>query len=120
MAEGIFKSMIVAGVVALVALLTMHFARAHDHEHPELNGWYRSLHAEGGAWCCNGDEAIHLADIDWESKDGRYRVRIDKDWIDVPESAEIHDPNRDGRAMVWTYESRDGTAVRCFMPWALG
>ena len=34
-------------------------------------------------------------------KDGHYRVRIEGDWVDVPEDAVITEPNRVGRTMVW-------------------
>ncbi|HYM31819.1 MAG TPA: hypothetical protein VEU47_10990 [Candidatus Cybelea sp.] len=91
--------------------------RTHDHEHPELDGWYHDLHAQNGAWCCEGNEATHLADTDWESKDGHYRVRIDGRWIDVPDGAVIAAPNRDGRTLVWPfYLNGERAGVRCFMP----
>jgi len=28
-----------------------------------------------------------VADPDWESKDGHYRVRLENNWIDVPDDA---------------------------------
>jgi hypothetical protein len=113
------KALLVSVVVLLVALgcvLEPAIVFAHDHEHPELNEWYHGLHSESGAWCCDGDEATHLADIDWESKDGHYRVRVDGEWYDVPEGAVINTPNRDGRAMVWMSDGAMGKAPRCFMP----
>lgn len=108
-------------VVALIVLAMAMFhrpARAHDRERPELDAWYRSLHADNGAtWCCDGSDAAHLADVDWESKDGHYRVRIDGMWWDVPEGAVITAPNRDGRTIVWMNGGYRGlTGVRCFMP----
>ncbi len=35
-----------------------------------------------------------VADPDWESKEGHYRVRLDNKWIDVPGEAVITEPNR--------------------------
>jgi len=92
-------------------------AHAHDHERPELDSWYHGLHSKAQTWCCEGDEATHLADEDWESKDGHYRVRIDGAWVEVPDGAVIEAPNRDGRTLVWPYYL-DGQrrGVRCFMP----
>ena len=42
-----------------------------------------------------------VADPDWESKEGHYRVRLDNKWIDAPDEAAITEPNRAGRTMVW-------------------
>lgn len=105
-------------VALIVFLMVLHhrFAHAHDHERPELDDWYHGLHSAAGAWCCEGKEAIHLADIDWESKDGHYRVHVDGQWWDVPEGAVISAPNRDGRPLVWMNGGYQGhTGVRCFM-----
>ena len=55
-------------------------------------------------------------DVDWESKDGHYRVRLDGAWIDVPDEAVVTEPNRAGRAMVWPIKSYMGVTIRCFMP----
>lgn len=106
-------------VVALIVLaMFLHHrpARAHDRERPDLDDWYHGLHSDAGAWCCEGKEANHLADVDWESKDGHYRVRVDGQWWDVPEGAVITKPNRDGRAMAWMNGGYQGhIGVRCFM-----
>lgn len=106
-------------IICLLALIIMawHAAFAHDRERPELDSWYRGLHADDGAWCCDGADANHLADVDWESKDGHYRIRVDGVWWNVPEGAVISAPNRDGRAMAWLNGGYQGhTGVRCFMP----
>jgi len=42
-----------------------------------------------------------VADPDWESKEGHYRVRLDNKWVDVPDEAVIIEPDRAGRTMVW-------------------
>jgi len=57
-----------------------------------------------------------VSDVDWESKDGHYRVRIDGDWYDVPEDAVITEPNRVGRTMVWPIRGYQGLSIRCFIP----
>lgn len=105
-------------LLALIAFgCTLRHARAHDRERPELDGWYRSLHAIDGAWCCDGSDANHLADVDWESHDGHYRVRVDGVWWDVAPGSVVNGPNRDGRAMVWMNGGYQGhIGVRCFAP----
>lgn len=114
------KVEIVFGIVIAILAIGWYFepAIAHDREHPELDAWYHGLHAQDGAWCCDGSDANHLADVDWESHDGHYRVRVDGEWWDVPEGAVISGPNRDGRAMVWMNGGYAGSnkGPRCFMP----
>jgi hypothetical protein len=103
-----------AFVIALSAL-AVGSVRAHDRNHPELNGWYESLHSGKGP-CCDGSEAKRVDDADWESKDGHYRVRIDGEWVDVPKEAVVGGPNLAGRAMVWPYYLDGHPKPRCFIP----
>lgn len=108
--------MIICLAALVIVLCHVLFAHAHDRERPDLDDWYHGLHSDAGAWCCEGKEATHLADVDWESKDGHYRVRVDGTWWDVPEGAVISTPNKDGRAMVWMNGGYGGhNGVRCFM-----
>ena len=52
-------------------------------------------------------------------QDGKYRVRLKGEWIVVPDSALITEPNRYGPAVVWPYRDADGTTqIRCFLPGA--
>jgi hypothetical protein len=57
-----------------------------------------------------------VADVDWESDHGRYRIRIDVGWVVVPEGAVITQPNKTERAMVWKHYIDGYPRVRCFMP----
>ena len=82
-------------------------ALAHDPSHPELNGWFNKL-ASGKGLCCSFADGYVVADADWETRDGHYKVRIpkvvgsaDMEWVDVPDDALITEPNRAGRTMVW-------------------
>ncbi|MGY3622383.1 hypothetical protein [Bradyrhizobium sp. USDA 10063] len=107
-----------AALVAFTVILpisTIDHARAHDLQHPELNGWYESLHSGKGP-CCDGSDAMRVDDADWETKDGHYRVRIDGEWVDVPNDAVVDGPNRAGRTMVWPDYLNGHPTVRCFMP----
>jgi hypothetical protein len=102
-------------LTSMLPIFTICTARAHDHAHPELNGWYESLHSGKGP-CCDGSDAKRVDDADWESKDGHYRVRIDGEWVDVPEEAVVDGPNRAGHTMVWPYYLDGHPKARCFMP----
>jgi len=100
-------------VVGLV--LVVSHAMAHDANRPELNGWFDKL-ASGKGLCCSFADGTAVADPDWDSKDGHYRVRLPEGWIDVPDDAVINEPNRDGRTMVWPTHGYLGVDIRCFMP----
>lgn len=114
MKSGLDKATFLVLSVA-VAIFAINRSHAHDPEHPQLDSWYESLHSGKGP-CCDGSEAMRIDDADWESRDGRYRVRIDGEWVDVPKDAVVDGPNRAGRTMVWPYYQDGHPKARCFMP----
>jgi len=112
----------------LISLLFIFFpAMAHDHEHPELNEWYKSLSSRKGP-CCDGSDAISIIDPDWTYQNkphSHYRVRldvsqilgkVDMQWVDVDDDALVHESNRAGVAKVWPWKGYLGVEVRCFLP----
>jgi hypothetical protein len=127
------KYLLTVGAVIAFMLVALS-ARGHDHSRPDLNGWFHKLHSKGGTWCCDGPgkDALHLKDADWETRGGRYRVRVPVDqasferalkgetvqteWADVPDDAVIAEPNKYGTALVWPTYGVAGRMVRCFMP----
>lgn len=115
-AEGV-KAWGISLILVIVLLLIAHsYASAHDHARPDLDGWFKSLQSRGKSPCCDGSDATSLEDPDWDTKDGHYRVRLEGQWVDVPDPAVIDGPNRDGRAMVWPMHMNGYPAVRCFLP----
>lgn len=80
-----------------------------------LKPWFDSLKS-GKGLCCSDADGSAVADVDWESRQGHYRVRLDGQWIDVPDDAVITEPNRAGRTMVWPVRDPSGTSIRCFLP----
>ena len=101
--------------LALIMLLLCTPALAHDASRPELNSWFDHL-ASGKGLCCSFADGTALSDVDWESREGHYRVRLGNEWIDVPDDAVITEPNRDGRTMVWPMRIDGQILIRCFMP----
>lgn len=99
----------------VIALLSCTTAMAHDYEKPELQGWFMGLKSRSKTPCCDGSDANHLADVDWSNEHGHYHVRIEGNWIDVPDSAVVEGPNKDGSALVWLYYINGAPIVRCFM-----
>jgi hypothetical protein len=92
-------------------------ALAHDPSRPELTEWFNKLSSGKGS-CCSLSDGETVADPDWESKDGHYRVHLGGQWIDVPDDALVTVPNRAGRTMVWPMPMIEGDTIkiRCFMP----
>src|SRR6516165_1442411 len=97
---------LIAILLFLSALLALTFpfkAHARDYgryANSPLKPWFDSLRSGKGP-CCSDADGTALSDVDWEAKDGHYRVRIEGQWWDVPEEAVIREPNRSGRTMVW-------------------
>ena len=86
-----------------------------------LKPWFDHL-ASGRGLCCSMADGETVADPDWDSKDGHFRVRLDGGWIEVPDDAVITEPNLFGRTMVWPirFEGQNfegqNIVIRCFMP----
>ena len=81
-----------------------------------LKTWFDQL-ASGKGLCCSFADGATVQDVDWDTQNGRYRVRLDGQWIVVPDVAVITEPNKFGPAVVWPYKDGDGaTQIRCFMP----
>jgi hypothetical protein len=109
-----------ACAVLLLALVSgLGHARDPDGRYaksnPELKAWFDGLRSGKGP-CCSDADGTAVSDVDWESAAGHYRVRLDGEWIDVPDEAVITEPNRVGRTMVWPIRGYLGVTVRCFMP----
>src|SRR5207245_1921189 len=80
-----------------------------------LKQWFDSLKSGKGP-CCSDADGSAVSDVDWETKAGHYRVRLEGEWLDVPDDAVITEPNRVGRTMVWPLRGYQGLSIRCFMP----
>ena len=118
------KTMLTIGVAVVLLGLASQFGHARDrgqfgNANPELKAWFEGLKSGKGP-CCSDADGTAVSDVDWESGNGHYRVRIDGEWVAVPDNAVITEPNRVGRTMVWPI--RDGVGglyIRCFMPGSL-
>jgi hypothetical protein len=110
-------ALISRGMIVLFLVMAVGSVFAHDHTRPELDSWFMSLESKGKSPCCDGSDALRLDDVDWETRDGHYRVRLEGEWVDVPDSAVVEGPNRAGPTMVWPYYVNGAMrGVRCFMP----
>jgi hypothetical protein len=87
----------------------------YAQSNPELHQWFESLRSGKGP-CCSDADGSAVSDVDWDTAGGHYRVRIDGEWVPVPDEAVITEPNRIGRTMVWPIRGYLGVSIRCFMP----
>ncbi len=115
--NGLMLALVLASI-DVIALGTVA-VQAHDdgrYANSPLKPWFDSLHSKSGGACCSNADGMALADVDWDTKDGHYRVRLDGEWIDVPTDAVITEPNRAGHTMVWPYYVQGRPVIRCFLP----
>lgn len=109
-------------IMFLVVLFAPAGAAGRDLEgryaNSELKQWFDGLKSGKGP-CCSDADGSAISDSDWEVKGGHYRVKIDGEWIPVPDEAVITEPNRAGKTMVWPIRGYLGVSIRCFMPGAM-
>jgi hypothetical protein len=111
--------------VAVAVLCVIVFGPNHSHARDDgrfanspLKEWFDRLASRNGL-CCAFADGVSVQDVDWDSQQGHYRVRIYGQWFVVPDAAVVTEPNRFGPAVVWPYNDRNGnTQIRCFMPGA--
>lgn len=82
--------------------------------------WFDGLRSGRGP-CCSDADGTAIANADWDSLNGHYRVRIPSspggapEWVDVPAEAVLGEPNKDGRTIVWPVYGYSGVSIRCFI-----
>lgn len=103
--------------IGLLILVTPCYARDPDGRYADspLKPWFDSLKSGKGP-CCSDADGTAVADVDWDSNHGHYRVRLDGVWIEVPDNALVPGPNLFRRAIVWPVIENGLTIIRCFMP----
>jgi hypothetical protein len=106
--------------VCMLASVPSHVSARDDgrYVNSPLKTWFDQL-ASGKGLCCSFADGVSVQDVDWETQDGKYRVRIQGQWVLVPDAALVTEPNRFGPAVVWPYQDAAGaTQIRCFLPGA--
>lgn len=116
-------------IVLIAALLFVHddgrFAGS------PLKPWFDQLSSKKGL-CCSFADGYKVENVDWDTISAggiyadaqgnatvHYRVRLEGQWIIVPDAALVTEPNRFGPAVVWPYRDAEGkTQIRCFLPGA--
>jgi hypothetical protein len=99
-------------IVATAALCTTMFiasgvsARDPDgrYANSPLKQWFDQL-ASGKGLCCSFADGFSVQDVDWDTQDGSYRVRLQGEWVVIastqrtPVPSSI--PNKGRRAYEW-------------------
>src|SRR5262249_12731936 len=62
-----------------------------------LKEWFDHLSSKNGL-CCAFADGVSMQDVDWDTQEGHYRVRIRGEWFVVPDDAVVAEPNRLGSA----------------------
>jgi hypothetical protein len=105
--------------LAALVVLGCRGAQARDdgrYANSPLKPWFEGLQSKSGGKCCANADGIALSDVDWDTKDGHYRVFLRGEWVDVPDDTVIKQPNLAGRTMVWPQYIDGRPFIRCFMP----
>jgi hypothetical protein len=89
---------------------------------PALHQWFDQL-ASGKGLCCSFVDGSKVEDVNWDTQRNvggvHYRVRLNGQWLDVPDAAVVKEPNKLGPAVVWPYTDPFGDVqIRCFIPGA--
>lgn len=91
---------------------------------PEIEAWTEALTNQVGIGCCTTENGFRPAEVEWDISVNSYRVKLDGQWILVPDEAVIRGPNRLGYAAVWFEIDHDidfeesTFEIRCFLPGA--
>jgi hypothetical protein len=115
-------------VGSLIALGILEIERAYGHDNgqysqvdPKVKDWVTGLKNNDGVGCCATADGFPT-EVEWDTKQSKYRVLVDGHWYEVPDEAVIHEPNRLGYPVVWYYwmnNIMDGSRrlmIRCFLP----
>jgi hypothetical protein len=101
------------GILVPVFIGAVHARDDGRHANSPLKAWSDRLRSGKGP-CRSDADGFTISDPDWVSRSGHYRVRIDNEWVDVPDDAVITEPGRQDNG--WPVKGSLGTSIRCFMP----
>lgn len=130
---GLMLAILGAHLLMLVLIIAAMAGDPSGYWHREIEAgrappaeWWNGL-ASGLGLCCSFADGQRIDNVDWDTAADaqgavHYRVRLEGKWIDVPDNAVVHSPNRYGPAVVWPYTiwmgGDKGLAIRCFLPGA--
>ena len=93
-----YRLISLAVVMLWIAVLVPSSLHARDDgrfTNSPLKEWFDRLASRNGL-CCAFADGVSVQDVDWDSQEGHYRVRIYGEWFVVPDEAVVTEPNRFG------------------------
>ena len=94
----LYRLISLAIVMLWIAVLVPSSLHARDDgrfTNSPLKEWFDRLASRNGL-CCAFADGVSVQDVDWDSQEGHYRVRIYGEWFVVPDAAVVTEPNRFG------------------------
>jgi hypothetical protein len=95
-------------IALLLIIGSLAFVSARDdgrYANSPLKPWFDQL-ASGKGLCCSFADGIEVEVDEWDNRgkvddvNSGYRVRLNGQWVDVPKSALVTEPNKAGSAYV--------------------
>lgn len=122
--------------ILLVLCLTLVASIAHSREQfpgqyaqvdPAIKKWFNEQKIPGTErLCCSEADGVYAEEdirgthywarfVAKQYNEGAPPVEISSGWMQVPDEAVIHDPNRHGAPVVW-WGWQNGLFIRCYAP----
>lgn len=130
---GVFAIVALAGLVWIASMTTAwprDLNSTYANKNPALHEWFDKLKS-GKGLCCSYADGVSIEDVDWDmgcvpaiasvgALECSFKVRLEGQWILVPDDALILEPNLARTAVVWPYKAMERgvekTKIRCFIP----
>lgn len=118
-------------VFAFVLPAQSHWREEYAQASPQEQKWFNDQTIPGSKTrCCNDSDGTYA---EQDIRNGHYWAKFTAvsfgedgskystivDWMQVPDGAVIHDPNRHGAPVVWWYWNGVGWGIKCYAPGAL-
>jgi len=100
-------------IAAILCLMLIQKAFAHDPMHSELNGWFLGRHNWNDLMYCDGNAAIVFGDCRWRTNKSCHEVLFEDTWRNFSnrDLTRAQD-NTTGSALLWVW----GGHFRCINP----
>jgi hypothetical protein len=81
-------------IALMASLINLAFAPDRGrYTNDPLKYWFDNLTSSNGR-CCSFADGVSVGEVEWDSDDGHYRVRLHGQWVNVPNSSVVTEPNR--------------------------
>jgi len=82
-----------AAVILCVTGFNYSYARDDGRfANSPLKEWFDRLASKNGL-CCSFADGVSVQDVDWDTQEGHYRVRVYGQWLVVPDASVVTEPN---------------------------